>query len=278
MNRIIPNGIAALITSATFFAVPANADPVGMEATRGSDAWQFGALIYIYYPAIGGQATLPNGTTSSITVDASDLVSNLKFGFLGSFEARKGVWGAFSDVMYMNVGQFNSHYHNLLIGNVGLPADVSSSTNFDMKSVLWTLAGTYRAAASQSGILDVIAGARLLDEKVTVDWTLNGNLGPIPAPGRGGSIRVKQQYIDGIVGLKGRVVFGTDRKWFLPYYGDIGAGDSDLTWQIFGGLGYALNWGELVGGWRYMDYKFKSDSAISSTNFNGPALGAAFHW
>ena len=24
----------------------------------------------------------------------------------------------------------------------------------------------------------------------------------------------------------------------VPYYADLGAGDSDLTWQLFGGIGY----------------------------------------
>jgi hypothetical protein len=278
MNRTIPLAAALAFASATVMPQLAVADPVATEATRGNDGWQFAALIYAYYPDIASKATLPNGAGTEATVDASDLVDHLKFGVLGTFEARKDRWGVFSDLMYLDVGQFKSQYRNLIIGNVGLPADVSASVNFDLKTTVWTLAGTYRAVASQDAVLDVFAGARLLDAKVSLDWTLNGNVGPIPAPGRAGNGEVKQHYIDGIVGIKGRMVFGTDLKWFIPYYGDVGTGDSDLTWQVFGGLGYAFNWGELIGGWRWVDYQFKSDSAIDSLRFEGPLLGAAFHW
>jgi hypothetical protein len=113
---------------------------------------------------------------------------------------------------------------------------------------------------------------------VTLDWTLNGNVGSIPAPGRAGTSETRHSYIDGIVGIKGRSAFGTHRKWFAPYYVDVGTGDSDLTWQVMAGLGYAFKWGDLISGWRYVDYKFKSDSPNESESFNGPFLGAAFHW
>ena len=60
-------------------------------------------------------------------------------------------------------------------------------------------------------------------------------------------------------------------------YGDIGTGDSKLTWQRMAGLGYAIKCGELIGGWRHVDHEVKFNSAISSSNFDGPMLGAAFH-
>jgi hypothetical protein len=275
----IPSLVAvAALAAAPFLPSLTFADSVTTEATRGDQGWKFGALVYFYYASVGGQATLPNGGTADVTVDASDLLNNLKFGFLGSVEARKDRWGVFSDLIYMDVGQFRSQYHDFAIGHVGLPADVSASLNFDLKSILWTVAGTYRAVDSSGAVLDWVAGARLLDAKVSLDWTLNGNIGPIPAPGRAGTSVVSDHYVDGVVGLKGRLAFGTDHRWFVPYYGDVGTGDSDLTWQVMSGLGYGFKWGEVIGAWRYVDYKFKSDSALSSETMNGPLLGAAFHW
>ena len=32
------------------------------------------------------------------------------------------------------------------------------------------------------------------------------------------------------------------------------------------------------GGYRYLDYQFKSDSKIDNLNMSGPMLGVAFHW
>jgi len=36
------------------------------------------------------------------------------------------------------------------------------------------------------------------------------------------------------------MAFGESRKWFVPYYLDVGTGESDLTWQAMGGIGYSL--------------------------------------
>ena len=57
----------------------------------------------------------------------------------------------------------------------------------------------------------------------------------------------------------------------------MGTGDSDLTWQAIGGIGYAFSWGEGIAAWRYLDYKFNADK-IQDINFNGPAIGVAFRW
>ena len=54
------------------------------------DDWQFRAIIYGYLPDIGGKTTFPAGTGSSINVDASTIISHLKFTFMGSLEAQKG--------------------------------------------------------------------------------------------------------------------------------------------------------------------------------------------
>ncbi|MBK6396605.1 MAG: hypothetical protein IPF73_19570, partial [Betaproteobacteria bacterium] len=50
-----------------------------------------------------------------------------------------------------------------------------------------------------------------------------------------------------IIGVKGRYAFGADRRWFAPYYLDVRTGDSDLTWQAMGGLGYRFSWGDIRG-------------------------------
>ncbi len=277
MKRMFSLAVAAVCVSASFLPIAVAAEPVAISATR-PDAWQFTAVLYAWYPDLGGKATFPNGTSSDVTVDASDIYSNLKFAFIGAFEARKGEWGMFSDLIYMDLGQFRSGYRNLTIGNVGLPADVSASANFDLKATIWTLAGTYRLVTANDAALDVFAGARLLDLKEKLDWTLNGNVGQFPAPGRAGSQEAKDHNTDAIIGIKGRLAFGKDLKWFVPYYGDIGTGNSDLTWQAMAGLGYAFHWGEIIGSWRYLDYQFKSSSKVDSLNFNGPLLGVAFNW
>ena len=97
-------------------------------------------------------------------------------------------------------------------------------------------------------------------------------------PGRSGSSDVKSSYWDAVIGLNGRFAFGKKRECFLRYYTEVGIGQSDLTWQVFGGIGYTFSWRSMFAGWRHLDYNFKSGSKIESLNFNGPMLGAAFSW
>ena len=66
-----------------------------------------------------------------------------------------------------------------------------------------------------------------------------GNIGGIPATGRTGESNVGRTNWDGIVGVKGRWHFGAEHRWFVPYYVDIGTGDSDFTWQAMAGIGYS---------------------------------------
>ena len=64
----------------------------------------------------------------------------------------------------------------------------------------------------------------------------------------------------------------------MPYYLDVGTGDSDLTWQGIAGIGYAFGWGETVAAWRYLDYDLDSGSPVADINFSGPAIGVVFRW
>ena len=271
MKRILAAAAAALCASAGL--VPATA------TAQTSDRWQFGASIYLYLPTVGGTTNFPqSGGGSSASIDSSKILDSLKMAFMGNFEARKGVWGGFTDVMYVDLGQSKSGFRDFSIGGNQIPADASANLNYDLKGTAWTLAGSYRVVPDVRSPVDVFAGARMLDIKQTLGWQLGGNVASIPLPGRAGTREAKMQNWDGIVGVKGRLTLGAERKWFVPYYLDVGTGESDLTWQAVAGIGYSFGWGDVVGSWRYLDYKMKSGDPIQSINFNGPALAAVFHW
>ena len=215
---------------------------------------------------------------ASINVDADTILSNLKMTFMGTLDVHNGRWGAFTDVLYLDIGGSKSNTRDFSIGNIGLPASTTADLNLDLKGTIWTVAGEYRVISDPATKVDLLAGARLFNIKPTLGWSIHGDLGPIPGPGRSGSKEIDESVWDGIVGVKGRYAFGDNRAWYVPFYFDIGTGQSDLTWQAAGGIGYTYRWGSVFAMWRYLDYNFKSGKDLEDMNFNGPMLGVAFQW
>ncbi len=211
-------------------------------------------------------------------MDANTLIGDLKGAFMGSFDAHNGRWGVFTDVLYMDVGGSQAKTRDFSIGRAGIPASASADLDLGLKGFVWTVAGEYRVASDPAWTVDVLAGARYLGVKPSLEWSINGDLGPIVLPGRGGSNEISSNLWDGIVGVKGRYRFGEDGRWGVPFYADVGTGQTDLTWQAAVGISYSYKWGDLIGMWRYLAWEDGSDKPIESLNFNGPMLGVTFRW
>lgn len=115
---------------------------------------------------------------------------------------------------------------------------------------------------------------------VSTSWNLTAD---ITTPGGGvllpaqGSIGNDTDLWDGIVGMRGHFVVG-DSNWTVPYYFDIGTGDSELTWNAMIGFAREFGWGDLIFVYRHLEYDQDSDSLLQSFSFSGPAVGARFRF
>jgi len=246
-------------------------------SAQDAERWQFTGSLNLYLPTISASTAFPPPATGGSSASI-DILENLKFTFMGSLEGRKGPWGAFTDVVYIDLGTSKAGTRALQIGGVELPAGVAADTSYDLKGWSWTLGGAWRAVSKPSYVLDVIAGTRLLDIQQTLDWTLSGNIGPVALPDRTGARESRLRNWDAIVGVKGRYTFGDMGKWFVPYYLDVGTGNSDFTTQAMTGVGYTFGWGEVLGSWRYLGYNMKPGQSLQDLSFNGPMVSAVFHW
>ena len=251
----------------------------GVGQAQSADDWKFEASLYAYLPTIAGTSTFPaQGGGGSASVDIGTILDNLKMTFMGSFEARRGNWGLLADVIYLDVGDTEEQSQVLSIGGIGLPADVNARVSYDLKGWVSTLAGTYRLVAREGYTADVVVGTRVLNMQPTLNWQLTGNVASIPVADRQGSREADEKNWDLIVGFRGRAAFGPDGRWFVPYYLDVGAGESQFTWQAMAGIGYSFGWGDVVGSWRYIDYRMESGKPLEELSFNGPAIAAVFRW
>jgi hypothetical protein len=264
------NTAAAIATPCLAFSAIACAES--------EDAWQYQGTLYVYAPSISGKTTFPESEGgSSASVDGEDILNALEFAFMGALEARRGSWGALTDFIYLNLGADAAGSRDLVLGGEPLPIGASADLDYDLEGWSWTLAGEYRMVDG-AGTLDLLVGARLLDIESQLRWAITGDVESVPVVDREGDRHTTLQNLDLIAGTKGRVRFGDEQSWFVPYYLDVGAGESDLTWQAMVGLGYSLDWGDVLVAWRILDYDMEPGTPIKELSFIGPAVAIAFRW
>ena len=237
-----------------------------IESSESQDQWQFAGAIYLWGTYIGGHTI----RGSEVEVGLSDILDNLEMTFMGAFEARKNHWSFLTDVVYLDLGIANSVDLSIPIGPVQVP--VTTSTNLDLEAWVLHLAGGYELYSSDSSRLDLIVGARYLDLGMDLFLELE-SLGP----GQSRTISESLTAWNGIVGLKGQASLG--ERWYLPYYVDVGVGDSELTWQGIAGVGFrAGNAWDLALVYRHLEWDLDSASVIDDINISGPTLGVIFRW
>ena len=264
--------VASACIFAAMVSVPAHAETAG-------SAWQWNATVYLWLPSLGGETSFPpNGDGPSIDVSADQILDSLNFAFMGAFEGRKDRWGLATDVIYLDLGASQKRTRDFGLGQVEVPVTVNADLELDITGWLWTLAGSYEVVQQENFSMNVLGGARMLDLEETLQWQFNGDISSLPIEGRAGSSSAEDTLWDAIVGVKGRWTLGADRQWYVPYYLDVGTGDSDLTWQGMAGLGYSFDSIDVTGVWRYLDYDLGDSKPIKSIDFNGPALGVTFRF
>ena len=260
----------ALFTSAMTAAAAA-------DAQTPPDEWRFRATLYGWFPGLSGTTEFPSGAGGpSIDVSAKTIIESLKMAFMGTFEAQHGRWGGLIDWVYSDIGGDKSGTRDIVIHGQQLAAGVNVNLSLDVKTNVVTLAGTYALVEKPEYSMGSVFGARMLSMDQTLNWAFNGT-GPLGIA-RSGTAEVSATNWDVILGVRGRARFGADNRWFVPYYADIGTGNSKLTWQALAGLGYSFSWGEIVAAWRYLDYDFKSGEPLQSLTFNGAAVGVSFRF
>ena len=242
--------------------------------------WAYRAAIYVWLPDVSGTTRIPTGPGGgpNVDLDLADEFGKLKSAFMGNFEASNGRWGWFTDYVYANIGSTVSNTRNFSIGNIGIPASTTANVSLSIKGSAWTVAGTYRLINASAGAMDFLVGTRYLGIKEPYSFELNGDLGGLPPTTRQLSGEPKTNLWDGIVGVKGNFNFGTGNAWTIPYYLDVGAGQSQHTFQALIGIGYKFSAIDVTASYRYLDYKMKSGNVIDSLTLAGPMIGVGFRW
>ena len=279
-NTMISRRIVTVVATVTLAL--AGIAPSSALAQAQSDEWQWRGTIYLWVPDVSGTTSVPaDGGGVTVSASAKDLLDALDFAFMGTLEARKGRWGGLADFIYLDLSNSKSGTRSLSFtgpgGNINIPADVSMNANMSLKGTVWTLAGTYTAVQKPNYEMLALGGVRYLEIDISNSWQATGNIAPLPPVVRSGSGSAKPDFWDFIIGVRGRANI-EGGKWYVPYYADVGGGDSDRTWQALAGIGYRFGWGEVTAVYRHLDYKFKAGAPVNDLEFSGPAIAASWRW
>jgi hypothetical protein len=234
---------------------------------------------YLWLPGMTGTLNfaLPSGVAiqPSATVKPNSYLSDLQFAIMLAGEVRKGDWALATDLIYTDFADLESHVTSLKGpgGNVNVPVNVG--VNLGLRATIWTIVGSYTTIRNSGGTLDVIGGLRYARLENSLDWTVAGTGGIFS---RAGSSTESLNLWDGIVGVRGMAILSSDGKWILPFEADIGAGNSNWTWQAYAGLGYRFDWGDLVVSFRNLSFDQSSGKTLEGLRMTGPALSATFRW
>jgi hypothetical protein len=214
------------------------------EKPTSSDEWKFALELYLWGASVGGET----GNGSSISADFDDIIDKLDMAFMGAGAIRKGKWSLLADVIYLDLGD------NTTVGP-GVKLDAN------LKSWVVNSGIGYSLIDTEKGLLIALAGVRYLNADLDL------SLGP-RKDGDSGS------NWDGIIGVKG--IYNLTKNWYLWGYLDVGTGDSKITYQGLGAIGYRFNWIDLNGGYRYLRWDFDNKDVIEELYFHGPFAGIKF--
>ncbi|MGD8699929.1 MAG: hypothetical protein PVJ43_11595 [Gemmatimonadales bacterium] len=253
--------------SRTVTVVPAIVVMMGFASNVSAQErdWRFGAGIYGWLPTINGKLAydVPD-FGDQIEVDPGTLIDNLQFTIMAAAAVHHKKWSLAADVIYLKEAKNTSAQLD-----VGVPVTLDAA--FKLKSWIVTPGVAYEAVRSTGGSsLAVQLGARYFYANTSLSLAAGA---PIDADT---TVEQSTHVWNGIVGVRGRLALS--RHFYIPYYVDIGTGESDFTWQGLASITYDFRWGAVGLGYRYLSFDQGNEGTVRKLSFGGPELGVGFRF
>ena len=258
------------------------------QTTTSASGWTFNVAPYIWLPGVHAtlnydlQPALGGKLPTTIDVEPGGYLPDLDFATMVAGEARYGRFSILTDFLYLRMSATASETNIKEVNFFGLaPQPLSRAVNLGsgstVKAAEWTLVGGYTVVQEDWIDLNLMAGFRYGGFWINTDYNLNVALtsprGNGAVFGGAGSVSVNKSVWDGIVGIRGRIRM-PEPGMFIPYYFDIGAGSSKLTWQVASGLGYQTGWAGVSVMYRHL--AFEGSGTLRHLAFGGPMVAVNF--
>jgi hypothetical protein len=283
-RTIITAVLTGLLVGGAMSRVYAQQPTNSNQPVASPSGWTFDVTPYVWFATIntGMNLSLPPALGGTVSTDTSvgfgQLLSHLNFAAMVAADARYDRFLILTDFLYMNLGGVGTTIKSVNFPNhpnIPISTTVQTSVGMRLSAPIWTLASGYTVGQGDWGNFDVIVGFRYLEVNARVNYslalTLTGPRGNGATFGGIGSVSGSANIWNGIGGFRGQVRI-SNTALFIPYYFDIGAGGSNLTWQIASGLGYNTSWGDVTLTYRYLSFEQGSNSVLHSLSTRGPMI------
>jgi hypothetical protein len=285
IGRIVGVGLIAALLAVGTTSIGKAQQPASLSSPSASPSgWQFNIAPYLWLPSINTKLdynlppALGGRLPTEVTSGPGDYLPDLNFATMGTAEARYGRFSVLTDFMYTNGNGSVSDIKSLDF--FGLPShpisrSLALSVTTRMSSTIWTLAGGYTVLQGDWGDLVLLAGFRYAGVNTRSNYDLAlmiaGPRGNGATFGGIGGISGSSAIWNGIAGFRGHIRLA-HTALFIPYYFDIGAGGSDLTWQIASGLGYQFKSISVSALYRYLSFEQGDNTVIRHLSLGGPLI------
>jgi hypothetical protein len=229
------------------------------------DAWQYEVTPYFLAAGLEGKAGI-RGVTADVDASFSDILDHFDSGFMGIFSARKGPWSYILEGVYFKL---EDQLSKTVTGPFG---QVSVNGALELTSKMYIYQGT--------------VGYRVLDGTTTVDLLgalrytkleadVNVVITTVPAivfPGGATSAGGSESWTDAVVGVY--VVHPVSDNIALVGYADVGAGGSDLTYQVIAGANWEFSEGYTAKvGYRILSWDYENNGTVWDMTASGMYMG-----
>lgn len=217
-----------------------------LASRANAEDWQYMGEVY----ALAADVSATSAQGKAVGADFDDILDNLEFAFFGKFAANRDKLTLMANVLYVDVeaSQRNG----------------TASAELALENIVSTAGAGWLVFDNNTTTLNVLGGVRYLS--MDVDLQLNPD-----------SINIGDRVRNwgAVLGFQGKAQLA--ERWYLTYYADVGAGDSDLTWQAIAGINYQFTSLDVVLGYQHVAWEFDGD-LLEDLEMAGPAIGMKFHF
>ena len=238
MRKILGAAIAAIALQ--------GAAPAALAADSG-----FTVTPYLWAVGIDGDIQA-HGEDTNVSMDFQDVVDNLDMAGSVLLEGNVGNWVSYAMVDYLSLdtGDVQTRFRD-------------RDADLELDSTLATVATGYRVHMSERSTIDVQLGIRYarMDTRVSIEGV--------------GQRNADNTIYDGILALRPRLALS--KYWSFSPTLSVGAGDSDLTWELSPQFVYDCACGfDVRVGYRNLNYDFEKGSDSLDLTIKGPVIGFGF--